>query len=160
MQLLDPKFAGLWKRYVFQALLAGGGVFLSMLVLKIGGDEVVVASLAATAFVVFSLPSRAVASPRHVIGGHSFGMLVGVGFWYLRTHFPEIDASVFYAGSVTLAFFLMMMTNTDHPPAAGTAMGLTTIEHPTLLLLAAILAGASVFSLVRALLRKKLIDLR
>jgi hypothetical protein len=39
-------------------------------------------------------------------------------------------------------------------------MGLTTIEHPTLLLLAAILAGASVFSLVRALLRKKLIDLR
>ena len=162
MHVIDPKFRSLWKNYVAQAFLAGVGALLAMLVFKVADSAaVVVASMASTAFVVFSLPSRAVATPRHVIGGHSVGILVGVGVHFLEAQFPEVPIVGFYALSVTLAFFIMVVTDTDHAPAAGTAMGLVMLDaQPSLLLIASILGAASVFSVARVLLLKRLIDLR
>ncbi len=60
--------------------------------------------------------------------------------------------------SVGLGILLMAATNTEHPPAAGTALGLVTDgwSWPALVF---ILTSAIALSLIRAALRSRLINL-
>ncbi|MFZ9010736.1 MAG: HPP family protein, partial [Anaerohalosphaeraceae bacterium] len=115
-----------WKNYVFQSLLATVSLFCVLIFLE-QGEEVIVASLGATAFVVFALPNNISAQPRNVIGGDIVGLICGcTGFWILSA-MPDSDFFVAEAGVhafvVGMAMFIMVVTNTEHPPAAGTALG-------------------------------------
>ncbi len=111
-----------WKNYFFQSLLAGLSVFVLLVVLQMQ-NIVVVASIGSTAFIVFSMPREVTAKARNVIGGHLVGFACGSlsALIPVSYHFPPaLTLSI----AVGLSILIMVVTDTEHPPAAGTALGL------------------------------------
>jgi CBS-domain-containing membrane protein len=100
------KFRLHWKNYVFQSLFATVAVFVVLYFLTLQ-NAVIIASIGATAFIVFAMPKALTANARNVIGGHVVG----------------------------LSIFTMVVTDTEHPPASGTALGVAiTGVHPNVLI--------------------------
>jgi len=83
-------------------------------------------------FIVFALPCSVTAQPRRLIGGHAVGIVSGLicYFAFPSGLFGEFAASwqfiiwLVYAVSVGLSMFIMVITDTEHPPAAGTALSI------------------------------------
>ena len=116
------KFKRLWKHYIFQSLLAGLAMFI--IVLVFGREKVVIiASIGATAFICFAMPSGVSAQTGHVIGGHLVGLVCGAIF-----AFTVLPYYVEFPLAVTLAIFLMVALDVEHPPAAGTALAVAINE--------------------------------
>lgn len=75
------------------------------------------------------MPGYITAQPRRVIGGHTVGIIGGLVGWYISTGVKGNGSSVVGCIlSVFLATFIMVISNTEHPPAAGTALGLAGID--------------------------------
>ncbi len=110
-----------WRHYVLQSLIATVAVFVVLYFLSLQ-NAVIIASLGATAFIVFAMPGSLTAQPRNVIGGHLVGLFWGFVF-SLVPHAAMIGSLVCYALAVGLSIFTMVVTDTEHPPAAGTALG-------------------------------------
>ena len=150
-----------WKNYVFQSLLATLSVFCVLVFLE-QSEEIIIASLGATAFVVFALPDKITAQPQNVIGGHIVGMLCGVIGFQMLNMLPNPDyfiaESAIHALAVGLSMFIMVLTNTEHPPAAGTALGVA-IEGLPLRVALSVLFFSVVFTVTRLILKKHLRDL-
>ena len=101
-----------------------------------------------------------------MIGGHVVAVIVGaVGSGVLMI--PALEAfaeqsrylvDVVAALSVGLSILFMVATNTEHPPAAGTALGLV-IQGLGLQAIMFILVSAVLLSLIRLVLRPKLVNL-
>ncbi|MEM9480169.1 MAG: HPP family protein [Verrucomicrobiota bacterium] len=119
---------------------------------------VIVASLGSTAFVVFSMPSRVVASLKNAVCGHMWGVVAGIVSYWLASLFPGSDTP-FFALSVSVAFLGMVLTDTDHPPAAGTALGVA-ISGIDWLNACEVIAAAALISGSKGPLRWFLRDLR
>jgi CBS-domain-containing membrane protein len=152
----DRRFRPYWTSYIIQSLLAAGAVLLALVALR-QQNLVVAASLAATAFTVFTMPSSVTASPRNVIGGH----LVGLAFGSLFALLPEQSGhaqDLLYAAAVGGSMFVMSVTNTEHPPAAGTALGVVIIGFSFRLILGVVI-GVSILAAVHRVLRPVLRDL-
>jgi len=146
------KFRRLWKYYIFQSLLAGLAIFI--IVLTIGQDKVVIiASMAASAFICFATPTSASAQTRNVIGGHLVGLICGALF--AVTVLPYY---VEFPLAVSLAIFLMVALDVEHPPAAGTALAVT-INEVTLPVAGIIIISAIVLTQCRYYMRNLLKDL-
>ena len=89
------------------------------------------AAIASTAFVLFISPHSSSATPRHALGGH-FAALIVVNVLSVAVG-SEIgerligDTPVlfaFYAAlGVGITMLAMAITDTEHPPASGTALG-------------------------------------
>jgi len=115
------EFRAHWKNYVFQSLFATVvmvGVFIVLTLQNV----VVVASLGSTAFVIFALPKSITAQARNVIGGNMVGLLAGS----LCALIPQphyIVSLLVYALAVGSSIFIMVVTDTEHPPASGLALG-------------------------------------
>ena len=115
------KFIFFWKHYVIQCILATVVIYLILMFLSIQ-NAVVIASLGASTFIAFAMPKQITAEPRHLIGGHLIGLTCGSIFYLIPT--PEfITPLIIYALAVGLSIFIMVVTNTEHPPASGTALG-------------------------------------
>jgi len=145
-----------WKRYVLQSLLATGVVCLMLALLKMQ-HMVITASLGSTAFVVFAMPNSLAARPRNVVGGQLVGVLSGA----LCSFIPHsgVPASVLVpAGAVGLSIFLMVVTDTEHPPASGTALGVVT-GGVSLNATVAVIVGAALLSVSHQLGRRVLKDI-
>lgn len=110
-----------WAAYLFQSVLAGFIILLAFNLRALQGDIILVASIGSSAFLVFSLPTRVTASLKNCVFGHAWGLLTGV-ICYQGYQWIGSGQTLFYAAAVTLAFLGMVGTNTDHAPAAGTAL--------------------------------------
>ena len=135
-QLIDPKISRNLKRYVLQVSIATAALLATLLAEQVlsGGAAaraVVVAAIASTAFILFISPLSLSATPRHAIGGHLIALAVATPLALLAD--PDVvgwvDATpflfaVYAAVGVGASMFLMAATNTEHPPAAGTALAL------------------------------------
>ena len=73
---MDEEFASHWKSYVLQSLLATLVIFVALFVFTMQ-HPVIIASIGATAFIVFAMPQSITARPRKVVGGHLVGLLCG-----------------------------------------------------------------------------------
>ena len=93
MRIIDSKFRPNAVRYVFQCCLATATILLALLFLDVREHTALVATLGATAFVVFTMPKSYPSRPRPLIGGYVVSVAVGA------------------------ATFLMVITDTEHPPA-------------------------------------------
>jgi CBS-domain-containing membrane protein len=154
------EFLGHWRYYILQSLLATVSVYLVLILLN-SDATAIVASLGATAFVVFAMPKAVTAQPRNVLGGHIVGLLCGLlGVWLLKI--LPVESRLFqdaiYAIAVGLSIFVMVVTDTEHPPAAGTALGVATRGF-SINIIAGVLVFAVLFTLIRLLLKNKLRDL-
>ncbi|MFO7891635.1 MAG: HPP family protein [bacterium] len=109
------------KNYILQCLLATLTVFIVLYILTLE-NVIIVASMGSTAFVVFALPKSVSAQPRGVIGGNIVGLLCGT-VCSLITVPNELLTLVIYAIAVGLSIFIMVVIDTEHPPASGLALG-------------------------------------
>ncbi|NLF40142.1 HPP family protein [bacterium] len=145
-----------WRHYVLQSLAAGLTVFLAILFMTFQ-NQIIIASLGATAFIVFAMPNSVTAQPRRVVGGHAVGVLAGF-CCSLLPHATQLGATVVYACAVAVSMFLMVASDTEHPPAAGTALGIASSAHTWQNDLG-VLIGAIVLTVVQRILHPRLRDL-
>ncbi len=139
-------------------------MFALLLVLEPVTQTVLIASLGASAFIAFAVPLSLHSSPRHIIGGYVVGIVAGC---LMSLSHQAVDISpfvgqaamiVFGALAMAIAMFLMVVTKTEHPPAAALALGLVLNEWD-LLTLGVVLAGAAGLSLFKRLVLPMLMDL-
>lgn len=124
---IDPQFPTHWKQYLIQSGYAALAVFIITIILS--SNPVVIASIGATAFIVFAMPENVAAQPKRIIGGHLLGFFIGSCF----AVFPFMDIlffkAVWFAASVGVTILLMVILDFEHPPAAGTALGMTLVGY-------------------------------
>jgi CBS domain-containing membrane protein len=150
-----------WKSYVLQTILATAVIFLVLIFFSIEKEPVIIASLSATAFIVFAMPKSVMARPRNVLGGHLVGIICGsIGYLLYYTTFTESPTlcSLAYALVTGLSILIMVVTDTEHPPASGTALGVA-IGRPSVQSLVTLIISIIVILLVHRLSRKRLKDL-
>jgi CBS-domain-containing membrane protein len=166
MHFIDKSFIRAPKKYIIQSLVA---VLIVGLILFFWGSlthAVIVAGLGASSFIVFAMPHSIASQPRRLIGGHIIGMACGTvahfgllagplgaltGSW---EHMPWIAAAV----AVGLSIFLMPITDTEHPPAASSALGIA-IDPWSYLIIIFILLFSIGLAIAKRVLRNYLIDL-
>ncbi len=150
------EFRALWKNYIYQSLLATLVVFVVFWLLT-AEEAVIVASIGATAFIVFTMPLSVTANPRRVIGGHLTGLLCGTlgAVFVQHAMAPTLLA---YSLTVGLSTFLMVALDFEHPPGSGTALGIA-IGGFSFKVLIAILTSVIILSLAHHYLKKYLKDL-
>ncbi len=164
-RLVGRKFRRSWRNYLLQCGLCTLALLMVLLVMDAVLHAAIVVAIASTAFVVFAMPHSRASTPRRVIGGHVVALIVGTAFAALPLtsalgEMVEAHAAVdiVAVASVGLSIFLMVLTSTEHPPAAGTALGLVVGEWvPSAVLF--VLVGAVMLSVVHVLLRPRLTDL-
>ena len=145
-----------WKNYVLQSLAAAISIFVLFLILTTE-DVVFIASIGATAFIIFAMPESITAKPRNVIGGHLTGIIVG-SFSVLIPHQQSLAAVAVYSVAVGVSMFIMVVIDTEHPPAAGTALGIA-ISGFSLNVTAILILSALALSLIHHFFRRYLRDL-
>ena len=165
-RLIDHRFSKDPKAYFIQPLIAVAAVIVILSFVTFLTHAVLVAVLGASSFIVFVMPRAPVAETRRLIGGHVIGVAIGLACYYLFLTGPigriaqeEGWVKMVAAGvSIGLAVFLMPLFDAEHPPAAGTALGLVAgpWSYGTILF---ILGFAVSLALVRKILLRYLKDL-
>ena len=123
-------------------------------------------AVGSTAFTVFVFPESIASVSRRVIGGHVIGVLaVFLMVAALSTiAVVSTDGGVSYIVAIEAALSkglgtrLMVATNTEHPPAAGTILGLM-IHGWSWDAILFIIGTAVIISAIHIALRPKLINL-
>ena len=166
VKVIDDKFKAYKVRYVLQCALATCAVLIVLLILDAMSHTTIIAALGASAFIAFAMPGARASRPRFLIGGYLFGIIAGVLCYYLSVWLPlarwsigpEFSNALFGAMSVGLATFLMVITNTEHPPAAGLALGfvLNKWDYFTVIV---VIVGIVSLSIAKTLLKPLLVDL-
>ena len=145
-----------WKNFLFQSFLVIISIFI-VLILFYAVQAVIAASLAATVFILFSVPKNAEAKTRNVIGGYLACILCGSLFSLIHTSifFHELLICSIAVGS---SFFIMTVLNIEHPPACGIALGLA-IQGFDISLIIAVLLSIIILVSIKYLLKPLLKDL-
>ena len=163
MHILNKKLKKAWRGYVLQSLLAALALVVILYFLDILTHAAIVAALGASAFIIFAMPKSVLARPRNVIGGHIMGLIAGALCYFALLYPPlRVSGRLLYicaaALSVGLSILLMVITDTEHPPAATTALGIVAYGW-SLWTAIFVLLFAVALSLVRFLLRPWLREL-
>jgi CBS-domain-containing membrane protein len=132
----------------------------------------IVVGIASSAFTIFVVPNSVAATPRKLIGGHFLAAFIGTVIALIlqsplliqmvleNRYFLDVAAAL----SVGIGIFLMVVTNTEHPTAAGTSLGLVIqccelnmgVDWSSLIF---IMVSAGLLSGVRIALRDKMVNL-
>ena len=153
------------RRYALQCSLAAAVVLMLLMVLDAVTQTVLIAALGASVFIAFAVPGSLHSSPRCLIGGYLAGILAGslMATLNIAIDFSDVVTAhasmvVFGALATGLAMFLMVVTKTEHPPAAALALGLVLNEW-TLLTLVVVIVGVIALSICKQLVLPILMDL-
>lgn len=166
MLFLDSKFAKNKLRYCLQCLMASVAVLMLLVILDAFSNTTVIAALGASSFIVFTMPHVKSSSPRFLIGGYLVGAGVGTLCYWLGKLVGDISLSgfelhphvLFGAIAIGLSMFIMVITDTEHPPAAALALGLVLGEWSPKILVV-VMGGIVVLCVLKRLLHNKLINL-
>ncbi len=164
MRLFDEKFRGNKAKYIMQAILGGVAVAVALQFFDVVHKPVIIAAFGSSAFVAFAMPHRGIASPRCLIGGYAVGVIVGAmvhSVTFLPIEAYIYEKAVYLTGgalAVGLAMFLMAVTNTEHAPATGIALGLV-INDWDYATLVYIMVGITVISGIQLALKRWMMDL-
>lgn len=167
MKLLDKKFKANYRKYLFQCSLATLVTFLILLLVDEISSLIILASFGASTFIVFTMPHAWAAKPKNLIGGYLIGSISGIVFYYINWfitsrllleggHIYLVLSSALCVGIASLA---MVITDTEHPPAVGMALGLVINDWSYLSILITLLAVISL-STTKELLKPYLINLK
>lgn len=133
VEVVDPRFLHYSHRYLLQAVLATIAMLVILLFVDSIADIALAAGLGSSVVILFLHPSAAAARPRSLIGGHALALAVGIGCSALVFSGSSADvintsrvlSDLSIAVSLGLVILVMAITNTEHPPAAGTVLGIT-----------------------------------
>ncbi len=162
----DPGFARAPLRFVAQAVLATGVMLAILTFVDSLSSAAIAAGLASSVVVIFINPSNRTAQIRAVVGGHALALALGSIFSLTLIFGPaetfladmELLRNLSYAFAVGIAVLLMAITNTEHPPAAGTALGMASREFDILIFFS-IIGAVVMLSIIKLALRPQLRDL-
>ncbi len=164
--IIDKSFISTPKYYIFQSLLAVVVLAIILYFVEVLTHAAIVAALGSSTFIVFAMPRSITAQPRRLIGGHVVGLVSGTFCYYAFLAGPlkgvmagqEFLTLLVYALSVGLAIFLMVITDTEHAPAASTALGIVAHawSYPVVIFILLSVIGLAI---VRRLLGSRLRDL-
>ena len=126
-------------------------------------QTVLIASLGASVFIAFTMPHVNASNPRYLVGGYAVGTCVGCAWWLAASSIAlPIDgisgSVVFGAVAVGCAMFFMVITDTEHPPAAALALGYVLNEWD-LLTVILILTGIVAISMIKEVCKPTLMNL-
>ena len=166
-RLLDRRLRHHPQSYIFQSALCMLALLAIILVVDVVLRAAIVVGVASSAFIVFMLPHSRASSPRRVIGGHAVAVAVGtaLSLMYLVPGWGDLAAmspafqNLMAVLAVGLGFLVMILTNTEHPPAAGTALGLVVADwtfSAALFVLMGMLMLSSIHMLLRPWLKNLL----
>ena len=165
--LFEPRLKRHALNYAFQPVLATLALLTILLVGDVVLNAAIVDAMASTVFTIFVVPDSIASTPRRVVGGHTAGVVAGsaVAAVVAVLEIPMAADSARGALLVTVAaltvglsMVLMVLTNTEHPPAAGAALGLV-IHDWSLWSVGVIIVSAVALSILRAALRPRLVNL-
>lgn len=167
MYLIDRKLKHNLRRYIFQCAMAAIAILVVLIILDVFCNSAIIATLGATVFIVFTMPKSRPSHPRPLIGGYTVGVVVGLLFYYIGNYkfvpslFWNLEISYIIFGSLALgaAVFLMTITYTEHPPAAGIPIALIFSKWDYLTIIF-ILSAAIILFIIKSLLKPILVDLR
>lgn len=153
--ILSKNFKERWVNYVWQSAAAG---ILTTVVLYVFFELVtliILAGVGSTIFTIFALPRNRTANTRNIIGSYLICITVGLFCIYIAS--PSLSGGT----AIGLSAFLMVITDTEHPPAAGVALGLSLARNTEDAYGGAVfaLAGALIAVLLRRMLSPWLKDL-
>ena len=159
MPPFDRQFSKNKLRYLLQCVLATISAILVLTVLNTIDNKVVIASLGASCFIAFCMPHHRASRPRFLIGGYIVGIAAGtLCYWLAKVPWPDSlgllqsHSDVIFGGlAIGLAMFGMVVTNTEHPPAASLALGLVLGEWQLLTV------GIAMVEIVMLCILKKLL---
>ncbi len=167
-RLFDRRVRRSGANILFQCGLATLALMVILMSLDLLTENlVVVVAIASTVFIVFIMPRSRAAGPRRVLGGHAIALGIGTVFFllhltdfvggglYSRTH---LGVDALGAVAMGLCILLMVLTRMEHPPAAGTALGLV-MEDWTWSAVLFVVIGAIALSAVHIALRRRMVDL-
>jgi len=166
MQFLDKKFLKHKKAFSLQCLMATATAFVVLLLLDTVSNAAIIAALGSSSFIAFTMPHSEVSKPRHIIGGYIIGIIVGC-LCYSVACLPGIQdcialsnfSNVFFCAlAIGISTFLMVITNTEHPPATGLALGLF-LNHCDIRTIIVILLGGICLIIIKTLLEPLMQDL-
>ncbi len=158
IRYFDPKFKHYRKHYILQSLIATCIIFTMSLFIDVLLQTTIIASVSASVFILYTMPKKRVSRGRYLFGGYAIGSIIGMlchQLWYIDVF---IVHHVLIAVAVGLTIFLMVITNTEHPPAAALAFGLT-VEGATLFTIIGIYISLIIIFMGKKLLGKWLINL-
>ena len=165
MHIIDEKFKKDPWPFVIQGALAGFMILIILLVLDIVTETALIAALASSAFVGFTMPHSEASTPRRLLGGYLVSMFIGIScsiiakHELIQAHVPAHPLFISMAAlSVGLSIFIMVITDTEHAPAAGLALGLVlnTWDMATIVL---IFFSISFMATSKRLLKGRMINL-
>ncbi len=165
MHIIDEKFRKSPGPFVIQGALASFMILIILFVLDIVEETALIAALASTAFVGFTMPHSESSGPRRLMGGYAVSMIIGISCSMVAQHGSTLPAisnealTISMASiSVGLSIFVMVITDTEHAPAAGLALGLVLNPwNATTIVL--ILFSISFMTTSKHLLKKYMINL-
>lgn len=160
---LDPKLKSQLARYLLQCGLATLIILGIMMLLDLVLHAAVIATLGASVFIVFVMPNSRAAQYRPLLGGYVIGSVAGLGCSLLVSPVANVLASnkatlICAALAVGFAIFGMVITNTEHPPAAGMALSMV-LSPCDIYTIVCALGAIGLLAASRWLLRHILIDL-
>lgn len=170
VELYNVRFFRLAKQYLFQSLLAAAAMLVVLTLVDSIADVAVAAGIASSVVIVFMTPGARRADLRHLIGGHLLGLTVGVLAATLLFHSPLPPlligpqgvsnwwVDIIAAFAMGLVILIMAVTDTDHPPAAATALGFA-LQDLDWMLVALFAAAVLALAGLKALMRRWLNDL-
>lgn len=162
----DPGFAGAPLRFAAQACLATLAMLAILTFVDSLSTAAIAAGLASSVVGIFIAPSNRTASIRSVVGGHGVALVLGSIFSVILLVGPaeafladwDYVRNLSYALAVGAAVLLMAITNTEHPPAAGTALGMASREFDILIFFS-IIGAVGLLAILKLALRPYLRDL-
>jgi len=167
VRLIDRKFKHHILRYVLQCLLATAAMMTLLAAMSAMAPTVLIAALGASAFIAFTMPQAHVSETRYLVGGYTVGIAVGICLslvnrwaWLDSAGLDDHLTQIVLGGlSVGVAIFLMVITDTEHPPAAGVALGLVVNDRWDSWTILVLLCAVGLLCVVKRLLKPLLKDL-
>ena len=150
------RFIKYYKNYLIQSFLATVVVFIILVILT-AEHAVIIASIGASAFIVFAMPGNLTANPRRIIGGHIVGLISG-SIVTLIPHTAVPTSIIIYALAVGISMLSMVALDVEHPPASGTGLGVAISGYSTSVSIAVIVSSI-MLSLAHYVLKRRLKDL-
>jgi len=160
LYLLDRRFLRRPHQYLLQATLAAATLGALVAISDLLTNAAIATAIASSAFIIFMAPHSSLSGPRRVLGGHAIGLIVGMAAFALAQNVftTTLGRDLTAACAVGVGMLLMAGTDTEHPPAAGTVLGLVLADDaidPALMIILAALA----LTLARQVFKRWMIDL-
>lgn len=163
---LDPGFKQYPVKYIAQCLMATLAVLFTLYALTVIVNTIVIASIGATAFIVFSEPHKSLTDDLVIVSSYLAATVIGSLCWFAVLYLPAIElgqlnqhyTEILGALAVGLTMLFCVVFDQQHPPAASLALGLV-IDEWSLPTIFVTVAGLAMILGARYLLRRYLINL-